>query len=43
MKIVMNYKTTAEHKFRTRLVFKQDDVILNKEQSVLTKIKGENM
>ena len=35
------------HKFRTRLGFKQDDAILTKKQSVLTKImslfEGENI
>ena len=43
----MDCKTTSPHKFRTRLEFKQYDVILTKEQSVLTKImtsfEGENM
>ena len=45
----MDCKLTASlaHKFRTRLGFKQFDVILTKEQSVLTKIissfGGENM
>ena len=43
----MDCRTTAAHKFRTRLGFKQYDLILTKEQSVLTKIKssfeGENM
>ena len=45
----MDCKFTASlaHKFRTRLGFKQFDVILTKEQSVLTKIissfGGENM
>ena len=34
----MDCRTTAEHKFRKRLVFKQYDKILTKEQSVLTKI-----
>ena len=42
----MDCRTTAEHKFRKRLGFKQYDVIFTKEQSVLTKIKisfeGEN-
>ena len=42
----MDCRTTA-HKFRTRLGFKQYDVILTKHQSVLTKImssfEGENM
>ena len=43
----MDCRTTAAHKFRTRLWFKQYDVMLAKEQSVVTKIKssfdGENM
>ena len=43
----MDCRTTSAHKFRTRLGFKQWDVILTKEQSVLTKImssfKVENM
>ena len=42
----MHCRTTA-HKFRTTLGFKQYDVILTKEQSVLTKMmssfEGENM
>ena len=43
----MDCRTTSAHKFRTRLGLKQYDVILTKEQSVLTKImssfEGENM
>ena len=39
-KIIMDCRTTAAHKFRTRLGFKQYDVILTKKQSVLTKIKS---
>ena len=43
----MDCRTTAANKVRTRLEFKQYDVILTKEQSVLAKIKmlfeGENM
>ena len=43
----MGCRTTSAHKFRTRLGFKQYDVILTKEQSVLIKImssfEGENM
>ena len=42
----MDCRTTSAHKFRTRLGFKQYDVILTKEQSVLIKImssyEGEN-
>ena len=34
----MDCRTTSVHKFRKRLGFKQYDVILTKEQSVLTKI-----
>ena len=34
----MNCRTTPAHKFRTSLGFKQYDVTLSKEQSVLTKI-----
>ena len=33
----MDYRTTSAYQFRTRLRFKQYDVILTKEQSVLTK------
>ena len=36
---MIDCRTTVEHKFRTRLRFRQYDVILTKEQSVLTKIK----
>ena len=43
----MNCRITAAHKIRTRLGFKQYDVILTKEQSRLTKImssfEGGNM
>ena len=43
----MDCRTTSTYKFRTRLGFKQYDVILTKQQSVLTKIislfEGENM
>ena len=47
-KVIMDCRTTAAHKYRTRLGLKQQDVILTKEQPVLTKIKrsfkhGENM
>ena len=34
----MDCRTTSAHKFRTRSGFKQNDVILTKEQSVLTRI-----
>ena len=47
IKVNMDCRTTSTHKFRTKLGFKQCNVILTKEQSVLTKImisfKGENM
>ena len=43
----MDCRTTSAHKFRTRLGFKYYDVILTKEQLVLTKIissfEGEKM
>ena len=38
-KVIMDCRTTAAHKCRTRLGFKQNDVTLTKEQSELTKIK----
>ena len=45
IKVIMDCRTTSSHKFRTRLGFKQYNVILTKE-SVLTKImrsfEGEN-
>ena len=34
----MDCRTVSPHKFRTRLGFKQCDIILTKEQSVLTRI-----
>ena len=47
IKVIMDCNTRLAHKFRVRLGFKQYDVILTKEQSVLTKImssfEGENM
>ena len=42
----MNCRTKSVHKFRIRLGFEQYDVILTKEQSVLTRMSsfwGENM
>ena len=39
-KVIMHCRITTPHKFRTRLGFKKYDVILTKEQSVLTKIKS---
>ena len=38
IKVIMDCRITSAHKFKTRLGFKQYDVILTKEQSVLTKI-----
>ena len=32
MKVIMDCRTTMAHKFRTRLLFKQYDVILRKKQ-----------
>ena len=47
VKVIMDCRTTSAHKFRTRLGFKHYDVILTKEQLVLTKIissfEGEKM
>ena len=47
IKVIMDCRTTSAHKFRTRLEFKQYNVNLTNEQSVLTKIlnlfEGENM
>ena len=43
----MHCRTTSAHKFRVRLGFKHKDIILTKEQSMLTKIissfEGENI
>ena len=36
----MDCRTSAVHKFGTRLVFKQNDGILTTEQSVLTRIRS---
>ena len=38
LKVTIDYRTTSAHKLKTRLGFKQYDVILTKEQSVVTKI-----
>ena len=38
IRVIMDRRTTAAHKFRAKLGFKQHDVILTKEKSVLTKI-----
>ena len=47
IKVIMDCRTTMAHNFRTRLGFKQYNVILIKGQSVLMKImgsfEGENM
>ena len=47
IRVIIDYRTTSAHKFRTRLVFKQYDVMSTKEQSAFTKImslfEGENM
>ena len=47
IKVIIACRTIATHKFRTRLSFRQYDVTLTKQQSVLTKIncslKAENM
>ena len=47
IKVIMDCRTLSAHKFRTRLGFKPYDVILTKDQSMLTKImssfEGENM
>ena len=36
--VIIDYRTTASHKFKKRLGFKQHDVILTKEQSKLAKV-----
>ena len=38
LKLIMDCRTTSAHKFRTILGLKQYDVILTKEQSVITKL-----
>ena len=38
IKVIMDCRTTSTHKFRTRSGFKQYNVILTKEKSVLTRI-----
>ena len=47
IEVIVDCRTTAAHKFKTRLIFKQYDIILTKEQLVLTKkmtsLDGENM
>ena len=45
IKVIMDCVTTAVHEFRSKLGFKQYDVILTKDQLVLTKIlfKAKNM
>ena len=46
-KLIMDCRAISAHKCRTRLKFKQHDVILTEKQSVMTKIVsslgGENM
>ena len=37
LKLIVDYRATAAHKFRTRLVFNHYDVVLTKEQLMLTK------
>ena len=47
VKVILDCTTTSFHKLRTKLGFKQYNIILTKEQSALTKIislfEGENM
>ena len=47
IKVIVDCRTTSAHKFRTKLEFKQHDIILAKELSVLQKMmssfEGENM
>ena len=47
IKVIMDCRTTSAHKLRTKLWFKQYDVILRTEQPVLTKMissfEGKNM
>ena len=43
IKVIIDCKTNAVHKFRTRLGFKQYDVILTIEQSVLLNKKSNNI
>ena len=38
IKVIMDCRTTSAHKFRRRLGIKHYDVILTKEQSMLTKL-----
>ena len=38
VKTIINCRTISAHPFRTKLGFKQYDIILTKEQSVLMKI-----
>ena len=40
IKVIMDCRKTSLHKFRTKLRFRQYDVILAKDKSVLTKIKS---
>ena len=48
IRVIMDCRKTSAHEFRTKLGFKQYDIILTKEQSVLTRrimssFEGENM
>ena len=40
IKVIKDCKATALHKFGARLGFKQYDITLNKEQTILTKMKS---
>ena len=39
IKVILDCRITAAHRFRIRLGFKQFDVVFTKEQSVVSKIK----
>ena len=39
IKVILDFRITAAHRFRIRLGFKQFDVVFTKEQSVVSKIK----
>ena len=38
IKVIMGCRKTSAHKYRTKLGFKHNDVILTKKQSMLTEI-----
>ena len=38
VKVIMGCRKTSAHKYRTKLGFKHNDVILTKKQSMLTEI-----